>query len=197
MSSFSGRKTTGIWPRRTRRDLLAATVVVGLSAAVGLTFNALRSEGIPLVAREAYQVFVPCPETTREAGKASLADLAENQTVGFPAGAVLIDARSPAAFALGHIPEAFNLPYDELNGIADQDVAKLKQMGGAGQLIVYCDGWEEEKDPALRYAHPPSEHLADELKSLGLDNVVHLTGGLAEYVKRGGRLSPASGEARP
>jgi 3-mercaptopyruvate sulfurtransferase SseA len=59
-------------------------------------------------------------------------------------------------------------------------------------VIVYCDGWEEEEDPAARYDHPPSEYLADELKSAGIENVTSLTGGLAEYVKRGGELEVRS-----
>lgn len=39
---------------------------VGLTSAavlVGIVFNAVRSEGIPLVAPRPYEIYVPCPET--------------------------------------------------------------------------------------------------------------------------------------
>ncbi len=157
----------------------------------GVLFNHFRSEGIPLVAKADYAIFVPCPETVTEAAKVTL-DQAGDDNLAFPAGAVLVDARPPEAFAAGHLPGAVNLPYDELDGVDPEAVAALVAQVGSGQAIVYCDGWEEEEDPALRYAHPPSEFLADELKSAGLEKVTSLTGGLSEYVKRGGRLEEGS-----
>lgn len=48
------------------------------------------------------------------------------------AGAKLVDVRSPAEFASGHIPGAVNVPVGELG-------AKLKSLGAKDQpLIVYC-----------------------------------------------------------
>ena len=40
-----------------------AVIVAAVSAVVGLTFNALRTEGLPLVADKDYRdlLFVPCP----------------------------------------------------------------------------------------------------------------------------------------
>ena len=48
------------------------------------------------------------------------------------AGAQLIDVRSPAEFASGHIPGAVNVPVGELG-------AKVKSLGAKDKpVIVYC-----------------------------------------------------------
>ncbi len=183
-------KRLGYWTLLGKDCWKAGYILVG-SFIVAFLFNHFRSEGIPLVAKADYAIFVPCPETVTEAAKVTL-DQAGDDNLAFPAGAVLVDARPPEAFAAGHLPGAVNLPYDELDGVDPEAVAALVAQVGSGQAIVYCDGWEEEEDPALRYAHPPSEFLADELKSAGLEKVTSLTGGLSEYVKRGGRLEEGS-----
>jgi hypothetical protein len=46
--------------------------------------------------------------------------------------AVLIDVRSPAAYAQGHIPGAFNIPDHEIEGQA----VEIRRMGK--QPILYC-----------------------------------------------------------
>ncbi len=169
------------------RDCVVAFVVLGLTAAIALGFNAVRENRLDLVARESFDslIFQPCPETLEEAGKASLDDLDSDGGVSFPAGAVVVDCRSPEAFDTGHIPGAVNIHYDELEGVAEQDVDRLKTHQ---RVIVYCDGWEDEEDPAERYTNPPSSLLADELKSQGLEHVDSLDGGLKAYLEKGGSL---------
>ena len=168
-------------------DCVVAFVILGLSAAVALGFNAMRENRLDLVARESFDslIFQPCPETFEEAGKASLDDLDSGGGVAFPEGTVLVDCRSPEAFDRGHIPGALNVPYDELEGVSPKDVERLKTHR---HVIVYCDGWEEEKDPAERYNNPPSSLLADELKSAGLADVNSLAGGLRAYLEKGGQV---------
>ncbi|MBM4355039.1 MAG: rhodanese-like domain-containing protein [Deltaproteobacteria bacterium] len=170
-----------------KRDSLAAGWTLLLATLLALGFNQLRSEGIPLVAKEPYPIFVPCPETMEEAAKVSLADLAgSSKAPSFPAGTLLIDARLPERFSDGHIEGAVNLPYDELSGVGEEEAARIRARPGVTSILVYCDGWEEETDPAKRYDHPPSEHLADELKSLGFENVSSMQGGLKAWLERGG-----------
>jgi rhodanese-related sulfurtransferase len=51
-----------------------------------------------------------------------------------PSSVLVVDVRTAAAYALGHIPGAINVPYDALPGRADE-VRRL----AAGRLIVaYC-----------------------------------------------------------
>ena len=45
-----------------RRALLEAASVALIGALAGLAVNALRADGLPLVARAPYQILVPCPE---------------------------------------------------------------------------------------------------------------------------------------
>jgi rhodanese-related sulfurtransferase len=47
---------------------------------------------------------------------------------------VVVDARTPAAYAAGHVPGAISLPYRE---IADETVGLLP---GDRTIVVYCDG---------------------------------------------------------
>ena len=179
------------------RDVALAAAMLGLAVAVGLGYNWLRGDGLPLFAAEPYQIFVPCPEATDEAGKTDLSALtkktagSEAGELSFPAGTLLIDARSSESFGRGHIRGAINVPYDELYGLTAAQKKKVQEAMAArhaARLLVYCDGWENESDPAVRYAHPPSEFLADELKSGRFADVSSLQGGLKGFVERGGRL---------
>jgi len=171
-------------------DFLKAVYLVVAVFVLSVAFNELRTESLPRIAKEPYQVYVPCPETEEEAGKVSLDTLAKDELLSFPKGTLLVDARESESFDKGHIAGAVNLPYDDLMGVDESDLTNLRKLAaGRTLIIVYCDGWEDESDPEQRYAHPPSEHLADELKSAeGLPDVISLSGGLGEYVKRGGRL---------
>lgn len=47
-------------------------------------------------------------------------------------GAVLIDVRSPAEFASGHVDGARNIPHTEL------DVERLRQEGVSSPVVIYC-----------------------------------------------------------
>lgn len=178
-----------------KHDLLHAAWTLLAAVLLALGFNLVRSEGIPLVAREPYPIFVPCPETTQEAAKVTLSEVAGAGAPRFPDGTLLIDARSPERYRAGHIDGAMSLPYDELSGVSQEDVAKIKGRGSFNSVLVYCDGWEEETDPARRYDHPPSEHLADELKSLGIDQVSSMQGGLKAWLDKGGTV--VQGEGTP
>ncbi|WP_328418301.1 MULTISPECIES: rhodanese-like domain-containing protein [unclassified Micromonospora] len=55
-------------------------------------------------------------------------------------GAVVLDVRSPAEFAAGHLPGAVNLPLDELPGaarrFAGQDVVAVCASGGRSAMAA-------------------------------------------------------------
>jgi len=50
-------------------------------------------------------------------------------------GTVIVDARSPEAFAVGHVPGAVNLPLET----ASDDPAALARLAPGPNLVVYCD----------------------------------------------------------
>ncbi len=48
-------------------------------------------------------------------------------------GAILVDVRSPAEFAGGHIDGAVNIPIQQLN-------SRLSELGeSSGEIVVYCE----------------------------------------------------------
>ena len=101
-SSTSGTSMKACVAAGWKRDFAVAAGVVLLSAVVALLFNKLRSEGLPVIAQEPYQIYVPCPETAKEAGKQAMPQAeAGGAGVRLPADAVVVDARSPALFSAG------------------------------------------------------------------------------------------------
>jgi hypothetical protein len=138
----------------------AAIVVVG-SAAVALTFNAIRDDGLALVARAPYRILVPCPETAGDVEELLAADprLGESRTL-------LIDARSRAEYDRWHAPGAAHVAYDYL---APTDPALLREIASSSsrRVVAYGDG----EDP------DSGEQLARELAGKGIRNVGYVSGG--------------------
>ncbi len=85
--------------------------------------------------------------------------------------AVFVDARMPDEFAAGHIPRAFNLPYDDLESHLDV----LNYLPEDGLVIAYCDGSECEL----------SLELADELTAMGFGQVRVFFGGWEQWSEAG------------
>jgi rhodanese-related sulfurtransferase len=59
------------------------------------------------------------------------ADRRAEVEVALGAGAVVVDVRSPAEFAQGHVPGALNLPVDGLAG-------RLAELPAERMVVVYC-----------------------------------------------------------
>jgi len=91
---------------------------------------------------------------------------------------VLIDVRSPAAFARGHVPGAINLPHAKI--IA----ARLAHHAPGTLFVVYCAG------PHCNGAHRGAIRLAQ----LGLP-VKLMIGGMTGWLDEG--LPVECGDARP
>jgi rhodanese-related sulfurtransferase len=170
------------------RDSVRAVGVLLVAVLLALVFNAVRTNRLDLVARESFEslIFQPCPETEGTSAEAVvLKPEGGGETTAFPEGTVVVDARPASRYAEGHVPGAVNVVYDELEGVPDAAVEKLKPFKA---VVVYCDGWEDEADETARYTNPPSSLLADELKARGLANVSYMEGGLRAHVSRGGRI---------
>jgi rhodanese-related sulfurtransferase len=146
------------------RSLLLA-VIAGL---VGFIFNLARPQGLELVAAEPYEIYVPCPLTTKEAAPAGLDELCEDLSCLF-----LIDARPRADYQEGHIPGAVSIPYDPIRQLDENKLAELRKVKGMG-ILVYGD--LEINSGKL---------LADELASAGLRGVRFLQGGFPAWIEAG------------
>ena len=80
--------------------------------------------------------------------------------------AVVIDLRSPEAFAKGHIVNARNIPLDEL----DPDNNKITKLGSK-PIIAVCD------------AGMSSTRAVDKLRKAGLESVYGLKGGITAWTE--------------
>lgn len=91
------------------------------------------------------------------------------------AGAVLtIDVREPVAFRTGHIPNAVNVPLDEL----DARAAEIEVRAGRRPVVTYCACLDEHA----------SLKAVEILNAHGLMNVSALVGGLRAWIASGGKL---------
>lgn len=81
---------------------------------------------------------------------------------------LILDVRSPAEFAGGHIPGAVNLPYRAL----PEGMATLSMQPGQA-VVVYCER-------GVRAAIAENS-----LKAAGIDNIVHLSGDMVGWRKSG------------
>jgi len=100
-------------------------MIVG--SAAGFLYNAVSPGGISVIAAENKTVSGFRMMTTEE----TQIYIKEGRNV------LLVDARSPEEYMLGHIPGAINVP----EGKVDEYFKKYeKQIKAAGLLIIYCSG---------------------------------------------------------
>ncbi len=148
-------------PGSARTVIRDAAVSAAICSLVGLVFNAVRPAGIPLVADAEYERFVPCPEPLGEVEWIEPSD----PRVMDPR-ALRIDARSAQDFHGWHLPDAQNIPFDYLDGVADATVRRVASLG-AVRVVVYRDG----EDPNS------GREMARELAGRGVRNVFFVVGG--------------------
>lgn len=147
------------------RDAALIVLAAGIVAFVG---NALRTKGgLPLVAQEEYEIFVPCPESL---GKVELLAVGAPE-LGDPRS-LIVDARSPEEFAAWHYQGAENIVYDYLDPIPEDELkAVIKNIAKSGKarVIVYGDGDGTEGTTGYE--------LGRELSAKGINNVYVIKGG--------------------
>lgn len=149
------------------RSLREAALIALGCAAVAVGANALRKDPLPIVQREPYQLFVPCPEShgavdALEPGDPRLAQK----------GVLFIDARSAAAFSAWHEPGAVNLAYDFLEPVSENAVRSLLNSR-ASLVAVYGDGDDPDS----------GAELAKELSGKGVRGVAFVRGGAGALSK--------------
>ena len=158
------RQTRGTPPVRVVRD---ATSIVLAASTIALVANAMRSDGIALIAETDYEILVPCPEPMGEAESVRPDDARVSSD-----RSLLIDAREPSDFEQWHLPDAVNVPLDwlaeqhEIDAQA-REVAKRVARSGKQHVVVYGDGG----DPDSGY------YWAALLTGSGIKRVVYVEGG--------------------
>jgi hypothetical protein len=142
-----------------------ALIAAGISFAVGLLFNLARPDGIPFVAEQPYELFVPCPEPGGEVTPmaADAPDLLADDTF-------VVDARSGEEFDAWRLRRAINISYDYLDPTPEETLRELAEMiarSGARRVAVYGDG----------DAPDTGEQLAKEVSGHGIKHVFFVVGG--------------------
>lgn len=145
-----------------------SVILAGACVLIGVLFNALRTNGIDLVARAPYQIFVPCPESLAEVGTTNASDVQSKTEV------LYLDARPREDFDKAHIKGAESFPYPLLGDPEPARVEALKRKGLP--IVTYCGGGRSKF----------GEMMAKLLTELGVEEVTHLEGGLEAWRKQGG-----------
>jgi hypothetical protein len=139
-----------------------AILLVLLAAGIGLAANALRPSGrIAMVAREPHEILKPCPEAGGRVEPIEAASLSVSEP-----GLLLLDGRAADAFAAWHAHGARSLPFDYLEPVSREAVAKLLTLRPR-RVVVYGDGENPES----------GEQLAKQIAGQGLKNVFFVRGG--------------------
>ncbi len=147
-----------------RDALLALLFSLILASAV----NAFRAEGLDWIAKQDYQILVPCPEPI---GKVE--PITPGQVLPLQKNDLLIDSRLASDFETRHAPGAIHLPYDFLTPVSQENLQQLIEKG-ARRIIVVGDGQIPDS----------GEELAKELSGQGIKNVFFIPGGFSKLQTR-------------
>jgi|GEM_PF-2737510 len=162
----------------TRSMLRDATLVVVSATVVALVTNAVRSDGLELVADAPHAVVVPCPAEV--AGPATPIE-ADDPRIR-DAATVVVDAREAEEYERWHAPAAIHLYYDLLAESPEYHdaIAELLQNHRSARLVVVYG--DDEAGMTTTDGHPGDEagtgfRLAGALSAQGLKNVHYVLGG--------------------
>jgi predicted sulfurtransferase len=145
--------------------MLEALGIAAAAAVVGFAVNAVRPNGLPLIASAHYETLVPCPEPGGEVKAVEAREARAGQT-----RTLLIDARQVREFGAGHMPGAVNVPYDWLDPTPETQLSALARTiasSGATRVLVYGDGGRPDS----------GEYLAREISARGIKNASFVRGG--------------------
>ncbi len=164
------------------RAIRDGVIITAVCAALAMGINLVHPKAIPLVAKRAYDILVPCPEP---GGKVDV--LAPQDPRARAADTFRVDARDREAFAVWHLPGAMNVTYDYLDPTPKaqlQALARAAARSKAKRVVVYGDGDNPDT----------GEQLGKELSGSGIKNVFYVEGG-APALR--GKTGPAKKTSAP
>mgnify|MGYP001098808553 FL=1 len=147
-------------------------VIAITSTLLSLTLNAVRPDGIPLLAKE----LAVAEEIEYDTTEPRLFAITLDQALElYQKGTIFVDAREPEYYQEGHIKGAWNIPFFlEL-------VFKLDSLQGKdAPMVIYCSGDECGS----------SEDLAYELQAEGFSNLLVFKGGWTAWNTSGHPIEP-------
>ena len=147
-------------------------VIAITSTVLSLTLNAVRPDGIPLLAKE----LAVAEEIEYDTAEPRLFAITLDQALElYQKGTVFVDAREPEYYQEGHIKGAWNIPFFlelvfKLDSLQDKDAP----------MVIYCSGDECGS----------SEDLAYELQAEGFSNLLVFKGGWTAWNTSGHPIEP-------
>ena len=117
--------------RLSKKNIGQMLVMIFASVVCGLASNFIAEKPLPLFKALAK------PDPVADAISFGEADADFVRQLSVDAGTVLIDARLPELFSLGHIPGAVNLPVSTFVAALPPHLSRLRS---ARLVIVYCGG---------------------------------------------------------
>ncbi len=147
--------------------LRQSVILILLSAVIGISANALRSDRVPLIGN-----WSPEAQLVSADGKKMAISLEDAKTLFNTQKAVFLDARSPEDYTAGHIQGAKNIPWLEFAKYFDQAASEISPDQ---VLIAYCDG---------ETCHL-SKELAKALTEMGFQNARVLINGWSLWIQNG------------
>lgn len=151
-----------------------AVIACFLFTVIAFTVNAIRSDGLPLIADKPYDIFVPCPETLGTVEMIAPTDPRLTDGTAF-----IVDAREESDFNTWHLKDAICITFDYLDPISSEEIKNIAQnivSSGKAILIVYGDGDGEMGSTGYE--------LGRELAGSGIQHVYVVKGG-ADALKGG------------
>jgi len=142
-----------------RTALIQTAAILSITFGLGLVVNAVRSDGIALIADRSAET-----RPTTPTGESLFVPLAKAEKMFAEKAAVFMDARSKQEYDVGHIQGAINLPWHE---VEQQIMGMVERIPPDRLIITYCDG----ETCAL------SKDLALFLKEMGYEKVRVLVNG--------------------
>ncbi len=158
-----------------RAALKEALFIVIISAVLGLAANTLNPRGVSVAARR--PTAAPAADSLLAADAVDGPPVVDRrQVLNLLEGgkALLIDARTPEEFAVGHIPGAVNIAVDRLEEFVEQ----MEALPQDKLLICYCDGPPCDK----------GETLARLLFEQGFKRCAYYDAGLDDWKANGGEV---------
>ena len=144
-----------------------SAAMVVLACVIGLLINESRSDGLAVVAD-----WSPEARLATDAGGSMIVSLDEAERLCLQKDAVFLDARSPEAYARGHISCAINVPWQGFEAYLDRVWGVIPEDAW---IVTYCDG----ETCSL------SEDLAKELMAMGYHQVKVLVNGWTRWAEAG------------
>lgn len=163
-----------------KRTLLEILIIVVIASLIGIVFNFLVDNPLPLVKAPADKNAVPDTTLLSKSFEANDATLEKSITFEQMKKAtaddrfIIIDARSPEAYGKSHIGNAINI-FPEYEKDKEQEyVASIFQIPEGKIIIVYCDGGTCDL----------SVMLSKELMRFGFKRIFIYHGGWEEWSKK-------------